>query len=83
MVFIKNFEMPKDCNHCPFYQYEDDNSDYCGIEYVDLRFVKKGERHESCPLVDTNPKTAEDAGQFQLGYDIAIKEIQEKLKNCP
>lgn len=51
MIAIKNFEMPKDCDRCPFYTYHSDAEDDCRITGEGLYHVKTGERHEKCPLV--------------------------------
>ena len=52
MIAIKDFEMPKDCDSCPFYTYHDDYADDCGITGDEVLNVKPGERHPKCPLVD-------------------------------
>ena len=53
MVAIKNFEMPKDCDSCPFYMYHNDAEDTCKITEEGLYHVKIGERHEKCPLIES------------------------------
>ncbi len=52
MIAIKDFEMPKDCDSCPFYTYYNDAEDDCGITGEGLYHVKIGERHEKCPLIE-------------------------------
>lgn len=52
VVAIKNFEMPKDCDSCPFYTYYANHADDCRITGEELQNVKLGERHPGCPLVD-------------------------------
>lgn len=52
MIAIKDFDMPKDCDSCPFYTYYNDAEDDCRITGEGLYHVKIGERHEKCPLVE-------------------------------
>ena len=52
MVAIKNFDMPKDCDSCPFYMYHNDAEDTCKITGEGLYHVNLGERHGKCPLVN-------------------------------
>ena len=81
MVVIKDFKMPKDCDSCPFYDYHNDVEDDCGITGDGLYHVKPGERHGHCPLVDVElDYRDEDAGDFQSGYNLALDEIKEQLK---
>lgn len=48
MIAIKDFEMPKDCDSCPLYNY---HNEACRITGEGLYHVRIGERHEECPLV--------------------------------
>ena len=50
-VFIKNFEMPKDCDSCDFNNYYSYDENDCRITGEDLSRVRIGERHKKCPLV--------------------------------
>ena len=52
MIAIKDFEMPKDCDSCPFYTYYNDYADDCRITGEEVQNVKPGERHPKCPLVN-------------------------------
>ena len=52
MIAIKDFEMPKDCDSCPFYTYHSDAEDDCRITGEGLYDVKIGERHKKCPLLE-------------------------------
>ncbi len=52
MIAIKDFEMPKDCDSCPFYTYYNDACDDCRITGEEVQNVKPGERHPKCPLVN-------------------------------
>ncbi len=51
MIAIKDFEMPKDCNSCPFYTYYNNVEINCRITGEWLYHVKFGERHKKCPLM--------------------------------
>ena len=51
MIAIKDFEMPKDCDKCPFYVYRSCAEDICNITGRGLYHVKFGERDKKCPLV--------------------------------
>ncbi len=80
MIAIKDFEMPKDCDGCPFYDYHNDDADDCVITGDIVQNVKTGERHPKCPLVDIElDYRPEDAGAFQSGYNHALDEINEQL----
>lgn len=52
VMAIKDFEMPKDCDRCPFYTYHNDAEDDCRITGESLYNVKIGERHKKCPLLE-------------------------------
>jgi len=82
MIAIKDFDMPIECDSCPFYMYHNDAEDTCKITGEGLYHVKFGERHEKCPLVNI-PIDArylpEDVGDFQKGYNLALDEIKEQL----
>ena len=80
MVVIKNFEMPKDCDSCPFYTYYNDACDDCRITGEEVQNVKLGERHSKCPLVDIELEyRPEDMGAFQSGYNLVLDELKEQL----
>lgn len=80
MIAIKNFEMPKDCDSCPFYTYYNDACDDCRITGEEVQNVELGKRHKNCPLVDIEFNyRKEDAGDFQSGYNLALDEIKEQL----
>ena len=82
MIAIKDFEMPKDCDSCPFYTYYNDSADDCRITGEEVQNIKPGERHHKCPLVDVDIDTMyrpEDAGDFQSGYNLALDEVKEHL----
>lgn len=80
MIAIKNFEMPKDCDSCPFYTYYANRDADCRITGEELQNVKLGERRPECPLVNIEFNyRPEDAGDFQSGYNLALDEIKEQL----
>lgn len=81
MVVIKNFEMPEDCDSCPFYDYHNDYVNDCGITGEEVQNVKPGERHPLCPLVDAALDYRNvDTGAFQSGFNHALDEIKEQLE---
>ena len=51
MIAIRDFDMPKDCDSCPFYTYHNDAEDDCRITGEGLYHIKEGEKHPKCPLV--------------------------------
>lgn len=51
LIAIKDFEFPKDCDSCTFYDYHNDAEDDYRITGEILSRVKVGERHEKCPLM--------------------------------
>ena len=82
MIVIKNMELPKDCDSCPFYTYYNDAEDDCRITGEGLHHVNVGERHSKCPLINIDINEMyrpEDAGDFQSGFNFALDEIKEQL----
>ena len=82
MIAIKNMELPKDCDSCPFYTYYNGTEGDCRITGEDLCHVNVGERHSKCPLVNIDIDEMyrpEDSGDFQRGYNLALDEIKEQL----
>ena len=83
MIAIKNFNMPKDCDSCPFYQYHNDSDDTCSITGEGLNYVNFGEYHEKCPLVnidiDDMYQPYDYVEDFDKGYNRALSDINEKL----
>lgn len=70
MIAIKNFEMPKDCDSCPFYTYYNNDADDCRITGEEVQNVKLGERHPRCPLVDVEfDYRNDDVGAFQSRHN--------------
>ena len=74
MLAIKNFEMPKDCDSCPFYDYHNDSEDTCKITGEGLYHVNLGEYHKRCPLVDIN---IDDIDEQDSILDKIKEEIQD------
>ncbi len=53
MIAIKDLEMPKSCDDCPFYEYRNDEADRCWIKHTDIQGVEfLDKRHPKCPLVE-------------------------------
>ena len=56
-VTIKNLVMPKDCNNCPFYDYQNDYADECYITKEEIQGLRDGEKGKLCPLEDRDAYT--------------------------
>ena len=56
MIAIKDMEMPKDCESCPFYTYYDNNDDDCRLTGLNVGNIEINKRHPKCPLIDITSK---------------------------
>ena len=70
-----NINMPKDCDNCPFYSYNHDEADTCCITHENIMNVKSGEKHEKCPIIETN----REKNNEHIQELIKIKENYESM----